>query len=158
MSTVDRQSGPETTGFFEIGHAQSDADLRACFPVIQTLRPNLTGAAAFLAQVRRQESEGYRVMVGRLDGEIVAYAGYRFGESLSRGRFLYVDDLVTVPDMRSRGYGRRMLEALAAEARRAGCAVLDLDSSFARAGAHRFYVRHGFDVQALHFRMKLKED
>ncbi len=142
----------------EIGRAESEADLRACFPVIRELRPNLQDEAAFLAQVRRQEAGGYRVLVGRIAGETVVYAGYRFGESLSRGRFLYVDDLVTAPHMRSRGCGRRMLEALAAEARRAGCATLVLDSGFARTGAHRFYVRHGFDIQALHFRMRLEGD
>ncbi|HVY58881.1 MAG TPA: GNAT family N-acetyltransferase [Xanthobacteraceae bacterium] len=156
MSSSDRLSGsPQELESLEFRHAESEAELRACFPVIRELRPNLSDETAFLAQVRRQAAEGYRVMVGRVAGEIVSYAGYRLGESLSRGRFLYVDDLVTAACMRSRGCGRRMLGALAAEARRAGCATLVLDSGFARAGAHRFYVRHGFDIQALHFRMKL---
>jgi GNAT superfamily N-acetyltransferase len=153
---ASRPSKPPVS--LEIAHAESEVDLRACFPLIKALRPNLPDDSCFIARVRRQQASGYRVMVGRIAGETVVYAGYRFGESLSRGRHLYVDDLVTAPHMRSQGCGRHMLDALAAEARRAGCASLVLDSGFSRTGAHRFYVRYGFDIQAIHFRLRVETD
>ena len=74
---------------------------------------------------------------------------------LARGRNLYVDDLATLPDERSKGWGGRLFEWLEAEARRQGCAELHLDSGVQRGGAHRFYFRRRMTISAYHFALKL---
>jgi GNAT superfamily N-acetyltransferase len=81
----------------------------------------------------------------------VAVAGFRVGESLAWGRFLYVDDLVTLPAHRSQGYGSGLLAWLRAYAAQAGCGQLHLDSGVQRKDAHRFYEREGMTAAALHF-------
>lgn len=119
------------------------------------LRPHLD-EGAFIEQVLRQrEEDGYRLVYVETDREIVAVAGFRVTEMLSRGRFLYVDDLVTHEGHRSQGYGARLLAWLASEARREGCQQLDLDSGLGRERAHRFYEREGLDPTALHFAFEL---
>jgi GNAT superfamily N-acetyltransferase len=65
-------------------------------------------------------------------------AGYRVGENLAWGKFLYIDDLVTDDSERSRGCGRALLAWLREEAQRQGCAQLHLDSGKQRLDAHRF--------------------
>jgi GNAT superfamily N-acetyltransferase len=135
--------------------ATDDALLRASYPVMAELRPHLA-LDEFLAQVRRQEREGYRIAVIDEDGRVVAAAGYRFGENLAWGRFLYVDDLVTTAELRSRGHGRRLLDWLAEEARKAGCRELHLDSGVQRFGAHRCYLGWGMDLTSHHFRIVLE--
>ena len=71
------------------------------------------------------------------------------------GRHVYVDDLVTDDDARSRGYGKAMLDWLKAEARRLGCARLQLDSGTQRKDAHAFYLREGLRIEAFHFGIPL---
>lgn len=48
-----------------------------------------------------------------------------------------------------------MLDWIKTEARRAGCAELQLISRAQREEAHRFYFREGFGIEYFHFRMKL---
>jgi GNAT superfamily N-acetyltransferase len=141
----------------EIRPASTDADIAACFPVMVQLRPRLA-AAEFVARIRAQMEQGYRLAALREDGVVRAVAGYRTGLNLAWGRFLYVDDLVTDAGARSRGCGRALLAWLEAEARRRGCDQLHLDSGRQRLDAHRFYTREGLDGGSLHFMKSLRAE
>ena len=79
-----------------LGPATTDAEIRACFAVMRQLRPQLASDAELVERVRRQERQGYRLTVVRRGAVVVAAAGWRLSENLIRGRFLYVDDLVTL--------------------------------------------------------------
>lgn len=146
-STAARQPIP---GEYTVCVAESDSDIIACFPVMKQLRPHLT-RDDFIVRVRRQMREGYRLVSLSEAGMVRAVAGYRAGENLAWGRFLYVDDLVTDELRRSRGHGRALLDWISAQARATGCAQLHLDSGKRRVDAHRFYLREGFEDAGLHF-------
>lgn len=62
---------------------------------------------------------------------------------------------MTRQDQRSRGHGERLLHALVAEARVAGCRALVLDSGLDNPQAHRFYLRQRLDIRAFRFAMEL---
>jgi len=134
--------------------AMSDQDIRKCFPVISELRPHLD-ESSFVATVRGMEAQGYRLAYIEDGGKLVAVAGYRIFTSLFMGRNLYVDDLVTRSDARSRGYGKVLLDWLRDLARESGCTHLHLDSGTQRHRAHRFYLRQGMDIASFHFSEKL---
>lgn len=121
---------------------------------MRQLRPHLD-EAAFLAAVARMKKQGYR-LVAILDPDVRAVAGYRFFEMLAMGPVLYVDDLVTAAEYRSKGYGARLLKWLHAEAKKRGCAYLELDSGLQRIDAHRFYEREGLAKAAFHFSIPAK--
>lgn len=135
--------------------AATDAEILACHAVMSELRPHVP-IGEFVARVRRQEKDGYRLayLAGE-DGRPVAAAGYRILENLAWGLFLYVDDLVTDEKFRSKGHGQKLFDWLVAEARRAGCAQFHLDSGVFRHGAHRFYLLRRMDITSYHFAMKL---
>ncbi len=137
--------------------AGTDREIEACFPVMAELRPHLAGGE-FVARVRRQMGEGYRLAYLLEDGAVRAVAGFRVSENLAGGKFLYVDDLVTDRTRRSRGCGRALLGWLKAEAQRRGGAFLELDSGTWRKDAHRFYLREGMSLTSYHFRQKLEPD
>ena len=128
----------------------TDRQIHACFDVMVQLRPHLR-RDTFVASVRRQEKNGYQIVAALEAGRVCGVAGYRVFECLSRGRNLYVDDLVTDVVLRSRGIGQAMLHWLAAEALRQRCRHLSLDSGVQRFGAHRFYLREGMCILAHHF-------
>jgi GNAT superfamily N-acetyltransferase len=129
----------------------TDAEIRSAFATLRELRPHLQ-EAEFLGTVRRmRRTDGYR-LAAVVDGDArPCVAGFRFGENLIRGKYLYVDDLVTAEGARSRGHGKAMMDWLAGRARDAGCAFLLLDSGVQRYGAHRFYLRERFDIVCHHF-------
>jgi len=90
------------------------------------------------------------------DGIPRAFAGWRVQEKLSVGRHVYVDDLVTDETVRSRGYGKAMLDWLKVEVKRLGCARLQLDSGTFRKDTHAFYLREGLRIEAFHFGIALE--
>jgi GNAT superfamily N-acetyltransferase len=131
----------------------TDEEIASTFEVMRQLRTHLT-AELYLEMVRRQmKTNNYHVAALVEDGAVKCLAGYRVGECLSWGKFLYVDDLITDGDARSQNCGGRMMAWLANEARRQGCAQLHLDSGVQRHGAHRFYLRERMDITAYHFQM-----
>ncbi len=136
--------------------ARTDEELLAAYPVLHQLRPKLE-RAAFLATVRRMEGEGFRLASLR-DPDVRAVAGFRVMELFATGRLLYVDDLVTDAAHRSRGYGKALLDWLVAEAGRAGCASLELDSGLHAEAAHRFYRRVGLEETNVKFSIPIARD
>lgn len=134
--------------------AETDEEIRACYPVMAHLRPHIP-AEAFLERVRLQQRDGYRLAYISENGRPVAAAGFRLGVNLAWGRFLYVDDLVTLPECRSKGHGRRMMEWLRRTAKAEGCGELHLDSGVQRIDAHRFYEREGLERSSYHFRIRI---
>jgi GNAT superfamily N-acetyltransferase len=131
--------------------ATTDGEIRACYPVMRELRLQVA-AEDFLSRIRAQEESGYVLAYVEESFGPVAVAGFRVGESLGRGRFLYVDDLVTLSTHRSKGYGAALLSWLEEYAREKHCGQLHLDSGVERADAHRFYRREGLEVVSFHFR------
>jgi GNAT superfamily N-acetyltransferase len=118
------------------------------------LRPELD-EARFVAAVERQRAEGYELVALREQGQVLAVVGFRIRHSLAWGRHLYIDDLVTDAQARSRGLGGALLDWCIERARREGCTQLHLDSGVQRFDAHRFYLRHRMRIRSHHFALDL---
>lgn len=134
----------------DIHLAKTDAEITACYPVMRELRPHLE-MESFVSRVRAQAKMGYMLVYAQDSGSPAAVAGFRLGENLAWGRFLYVDDLVTLPGHRSRGYGAALLAWLIEFAEKEGCEQLHLDSGVQRKDARRFYEREGMKLASFHF-------
>jgi GNAT superfamily N-acetyltransferase len=94
----------------------TDDQLRSALPLMLLLRPSLS-PETFLDDVRALEPDGYRLIAGYdADGRMVTLAGVRPARSLGRGPHAYVNDLITHPDHRNRGYATALLRHLAAHA------------------------------------------
>ena len=134
--------------------AITDKEIENCFDVISQLRTHLN-KEKFLATVRHMETEGYKLAFIEDKGVVVAVAGYRVYSNLFMGRNLYVDDLVTLANSRSRGYGEQMVKWLRDEARKENCNFYHLDSGTQRGEAHKFYFKQGFTIASYHFSEQL---
>jgi GNAT superfamily N-acetyltransferase len=131
--------------------AKTDSEITACYPVMWELRSHIS-EESFVSRVRDQGKSDYRLAYGQENNRSVAVAGFRIGENLAWGRFLYVDDLVTLPSYRSQGYGAALLSWIEDLAQTEGCAQMHLDSRMQRKDAHRFYEREGMEIVSFHFR------
>jgi GNAT superfamily N-acetyltransferase len=82
------------------------------------------------------------VLVAEEDGRLVGFlTGYQDLHSVRFGYRAWVEDFAVDPARRSRGIGKRLLDAAKAWARERGATHLELDSAESRPDAHRFYER-----------------
>ena len=143
---------------YKIISAESDNEIKRCFRVMQELRTHLKDEAEFLQRVKRQQDmAGYKLIYLEDNGEIKSAAGIRISECLAWGKFLYVDDLVTLSSERSKGYGEKLFDWLDSYARQNNCGQLHLDSGVRRFDAHRFYLKKRMDITSHHFALILKK-
>lgn len=140
---------------YRLSLVDSDKDYLSCFDVMRELRPHLTDAAAFTAQVRRQAEQGYCLLAAWQDEQVRGLAGYRILENLLYGRFLYIDDLVIAADARRQALGGKLINTLREEAHKQGCARLVLDTALGNSLGQRFYFRQGLLAHGMHFSQKL---
>jgi GNAT superfamily N-acetyltransferase len=126
------------------------------FEAMRALRPHHAERGAWIARVDElQRPDGYRLVAAfdDRDDEAVAVAGFRLGHNLAWGRFIYVDDLSTLPAARGSGHGEALLRWIFDEAQRLGCDEVHLDSGTVpeRWAAHRLYHRVGMSISSHHF-------
>jgi GNAT superfamily N-acetyltransferase len=138
----------------QIQLAENDEQIARCFLVMAQLREQLT-IGEFLERVLRQRRNGYQLAFLEADGEVQSVAGFRLMENLAWGRFLYVDDLVTAEQSRSRGFGDALFDWLVDYAKQHNCRQFHLDSGVQRFGAHAFYLRKKMIISSHHFAMTL---
>ena len=122
----------------QVSELRSEAELREAFPVMRDLRTHLD-EATYMDRVRTMTLAGYRLLALRDGGVIVAVAGIEVATDLHLGRHVWVHDLVTRADARSRGYGAALLAHVEDLGRREGCDTVALNSGVQRHDAHRFY-------------------
>lgn len=135
--------------------ATTDDEITQCYTVMQELRPHLV-RCDFLATVRLMQQDGYQLGYIKNESDVVAVAGFRIATNLFMGKHLYVDDLVTAEQQRSKGYGEQLIHWLRDLAKAEGCAYLHLDSGTHRGRAHKFYFAQGFSIASYHFSEKLR--
>jgi GNAT superfamily N-acetyltransferase len=87
----------------------------------------------------------------------MSVAGYRFMEALAWGKFIYIDDLVTHPDARGKGYAAQLLDYVKDLAIEHDLDAVHLDSGPTRLDAHRLYHSKRYFISAHHFQLNLKK-
>jgi GNAT superfamily N-acetyltransferase len=133
-------------------HLDTPDELTRAFDVMKELRPHLTDADAFRAQMRRQREESYRLLAAcDDDGAILGLAGYRTQTNTLYGRFVYLDDLVVTARLQRSGIGAQLLDKVREIARHSRCAHFVLDTGLHMALAQRFYYRNGLLAKGMRF-------
>lgn len=130
-------------------------DIVDCFPVMVQLRTTLT-KEEFIEKVKEQQKNGYNLAFIKDKGKVVAVSGFRISQSLAWGKFLYIDDIITDQNNRSKGYGDKLFDFLVEYAKKEKCNEFHLDSGVQRFDAHRFYMRKQMVIVDHHFSINLK--
>lgn len=125
---------------------KGEAELRRAWPVMRELRGHLS-EKRWLELTAEMERDGYRLLALEDEaGTIQALAGIRVSTNLYYGKHMWVDELVTASETRSRGHGRTLLSHVEELAVSEGCEMVGLSSGARRVDAHRFYEdRMGYD-------------
>ncbi len=134
----------------QVKFAESLEDLQLIGPVLLQLRPQYS-ENSLIEQIQSQQAEGYRIAYVEDAGKVLCVAGFVMGQKLAWTKHIYVDDLVTNEAHRSSGAGKFLIDWLKQYGRSNNCQQLHLDSGVTRFGAHKFYLREGFDITSHHF-------
>lgn len=139
----------------EIRTLERPEDRRRAYPLMVELRTHLS-EDEYSSLVEVMAGEGYELIGLYDDGDLRALAGIAVRTNLYYGRYLWVFDLVTSPNHRSKGFGEALLRHLEETAADRGCDVVALSSGVQRIDAHRFYEeRMGYDRVSYVFKKTL---
>jgi GNAT superfamily N-acetyltransferase len=138
----------------DIRQATTLEDAAICANVLQVLRPHLE-QQQMVKMIMEMLQEGYKLAFVMENNKAVAAIGYRHLHFLYNGRHIYIDDLVSHPDHRGKGYAGALLDLVEAEARAHGYKRITLDSGHHRTDAHRLYLNRKYAITAHHFEKHL---
>ncbi|HEV2620073.1 MAG TPA: GNAT family N-acetyltransferase [Acidobacteriaceae bacterium] len=133
-------------------------DFEQIMPLLQQLWPDQILSRDLLLAVYQRglalDVQHYLCAVER--DRIVAFCSMTIKNNLwQQGYLAHLDELVVNSADRGRGIGTRLIDAMIALARQAGCTRIELDSAMYRTGAHGFYQNHGFENRAYLFSKSL---
>lgn len=130
----------------------TETDILKCRSAIQALRPSLTDELYFEA-VQKTIADNRQIIFIEDDGQASAVAVFETGYNLFRGKYIYIDDLSTLPQQRGKGYAGILLDWIIDFAEREQYAQIHLDSgvNVNRTDAHRLYLNRRFQITSLHF-------
>ena len=137
--------------------AESDFDILKCREVLSDLRPHLK-EELFLDAVRKTLADNRLLIYIEENGRAVSASVFEWGYNLYRGKYIYIDDLSTIPPARGKGYASELLDWIIkyAEEKKFDQVHLDSGVNAGRFDAHRLYHNKRFNVTSLHFALKIK--
>jgi len=136
--------------------AETENDILLCRSAIQALRPSLTNEL-YPEAMRLTLQDNRQLIFIEAENEAAAVAVFETGYNLFRGKYIYIDDLSTLPAHRGKGYAGILLDWILALAAKEKFDQIHLDSGIneARTDAHRLYLNKRFQVTSLHFVAKV---
>lgn len=126
-------------GTLDIKELQSKHEVMEAFLVMKQLRTHLNEEIYLELVLEAREKDGYKMLALIAGEEIVAVAGFKPMITLYYGRFIWICDLVTDKNKRSKGYGEKLLTHIHAWAKENNYESVALSSGLQRSDAHRFY-------------------
>jgi ribosomal protein S18 acetylase RimI-like enzyme len=122
----------------EIRQLSLEHEVREAFPVMHQLRTHLS-EDLFYELFLQMQKEGYTLFANYHNDKIVALAGFAMLTNLYDGKHVYLYDLITDQEERSKGYGEELLAFLESFAVQNNGNCVVLSSNVNRIDAHRFY-------------------
>lgn len=117
----------------------SKDEILEAFPIMSQLRTHLDESTYLELVLEAKDIDRYKMVALMNDNEIVAVTGFKPMTTLYYGRFVWVCDLVTNKNYRSKGYGEKLLSWVNDWGRENDYESVALSSGLKRTDAHRFY-------------------
>ena len=140
----------------QVKTAVTEADILKCRRAVQALRPALSDEI-YLEAVNKTIADNRQIIFIEQNNEAAAVAVFETGYNLFRGKYIYIDDLSTLPEYRGKRLAGMLLDWIMDYAKQGNFNEIHLDSGVndARANAHRLYLNKKFQITSLHFVTKV---
>ncbi|WP_449621034.1 GNAT family N-acetyltransferase [Robertmurraya sp. Marseille-Q9965] len=123
----------------EIKELKNEEEWKEAFLIMRQLRTHLNEDQFVELVKEATEKESYNIAALYDNEKIVAVTGFMPMITLYNGRFIWVCDLVTDSESRSKGYGKALLNYVHSWSKENGYNIVSLSSGLQRIDAHRFY-------------------
>ncbi|TCS93231.1 GNAT family N-acetyltransferase [Hazenella coriacea] len=117
----------------------TENDWKEAFPVMKQLRTHLNEETYISLVHQAKEENEYKLWGLYEENNIKAVIGFMPMVTLYNGRFIWICDLVTDSNERSKGYGEQLLTFTHEWALANDYHLVSLSSGLQRKNAHRFY-------------------
>jgi len=138
---------------------QTSTDVEKAFPIIKELRSHLTYEEFLhLYKLAKAEHNYTLVMVLQKNSQVeipVAVFGYRIYTDFIHKRHLYIDDLVTTAEFRSKGIGAKVLNYAETLAKELHCHGMRLCTGIDNEDGKKFYEKNNWDLRAVAYKKKI---
>lgn len=122
-----------------IKELKNQKEWKEAYPVMKQLRTHLDETHYLQLVQEAIQKEDYKMAALYENEKIVAVTGFMPMITLYNGNFIWVCDLVTDSDNRSKGYGEALLNYVQNWSKENGYDIVSLSSGLQRHDAHRFY-------------------
>jgi GNAT superfamily N-acetyltransferase len=122
-----------------IKELKTRSEVLEAFPIMKQLRTHLNENMYLDLVMDAQDNDNYKMCALYNGEEMVAVAGFKPMITLYYGRFVWICDLVTDRNKRSKGYGEKLLTYIQEWAKENKYDSVALSSGLKRKDAHRFY-------------------
>ncbi len=144
-----------TVSLTEIKIIDTTEELALCYPLMKQLRINLTREDFLNVYQEAHARENYVLVAAKNLGQIVGLMGYRFLHDFVHGKHLYIDDLVTDEQHRSKGIGAELLKYAESVASANNCKGMRLCTGIENSKGMKFYQTQGWALRAHAYKKKL---
>lgn len=139
-----------------IKELKSKEEILQAYPVMRQLRSHLDEQEYQQLVEEAQKHEGYTMYAIFDEKELAGVIGFQPMITLYYGRFIWVCDLVTDQNKRSKGFGESLLTYVHKWAKENGYAHVALSSGLQRFEVHSFYEeKMGYDKASYVFKKSL---
>ncbi|NSL50315.1 GNAT family N-acetyltransferase [Calidifontibacillus erzurumensis] len=114
-------------------------EIRKAYSVMKQLRTHLDEQTYLDLVMEAKEKENYKLFALFEENTLASVVGFQPMITLYYGRFVWVCDLVTDENKRSKGYGEKLLSFVHQWAKQHHFNTVALSSGLQRLDAHRFY-------------------
>ncbi|WP_374724596.1 GNAT family N-acetyltransferase [Calidifontibacillus erzurumensis] len=114
-------------------------EIRKAYSVMKQLRTHLDEQTYLDLVMEAKEKENYKLFALFEENTLASVVGFQPMITLYYGRFVWVCDLVTDENKRSKGYGEKLLSFVNQWAKQHHFNTVALSSGLQRLDAHRFY-------------------
>ncbi|MCY7411102.1 MAG: GNAT family N-acetyltransferase [Chitinophagales bacterium] len=137
--------------------ATTDEEILKCHEVIFALRPKLKDDI-YLNEMKKTLADNRMLIFVEEKGKALSCSVFEWGYNLYRGKYIYIDDLSTMPEARGKGYASQLLNWIINYANENKFDQVHLDSGVRdeRFDAHRLYLNKRFNITSLHFALEFK--
>ena len=131
-------------GIITVRELKGLAEMTAAYPLVRQSNPELDEPTFELRLAAMVAEGGYRCVAAYRNDALAGVAGFWIGTGLWCGRYCEPDNVVVDRAERGGGIGKILMDWIEDEARRAGCALMKLETFADRVRARKFYGREGF--------------
>jgi len=125
-------------------------EIPAVIPLLRVLNGAIP-EQTLLERLGKMVAQGYKCAGLYLDGKLVGICGLWILTKYYVGRHIEPDNMVILPEYRSKGFGKQLMAWVYKYAKTQGCIVSELNCYLSNERGHGFWEKEGYKKIGYHF-------